>query len=337
MKHTKGGAAAPSRVHFQTNPKAPPVFQMTRERYEAAARRHRDLAGHVQASIGCDLDSFYEAMKSADVLVGWNFPRGDLATRAPRLKWIHVWGAGVEHLLPLDWLPPGVSLVNNRGVHAQKAGEYMVMAILMLNNAVPALVTSQRRAQWKEIFSTSVAGKTLAVIGVGHMGGTGARRAKQLDMSVLGVRRTPRPHRYVDEMYGPDELHRVLPRADFVLVTTPLTTQTRNLIGRRELDLMKPHAGLINMARAQVVDYDALREKLTRGELSGAILDVFDPEPLPSDSPLWATPNLIMTPHVASDDAEQYMPLTLDLVFDNLRRHLAGRPLRNRVQRDREY
>jgi phosphoglycerate dehydrogenase-like enzyme len=313
------------------------VFQMTPERYEAAAERHGDVAGRVEASIATDFEGFDALIREADVLVGWRFPRENLAQRAPKLKWIHIWGAGVEHLLPLDWLPRGVALTNNSGVHAPKAGEYMLMAILMLNNRIPTLVTSQHRAQWNEIFSTRMAGKTLAVIGVGHMGGTAAQRAKELGMRVLGVRRSARPHRYVDEMFGPDELDRVLPRADFVLVTTPLTRETRNLIGRRELDTMKRDAGLINLGRAQVVDYEALAEKLERGEIGGAILDVFDPEPLPPDSPLWKTPNLIITPHVASDDWDAYMPRTLDLVFDNLRRYFDGRPLKNRVRRRLEY
>jgi phosphoglycerate dehydrogenase-like enzyme len=310
---------------------------MSHKRYEAALQRHPDVDPFVQATIGTDEDTFFSAMKTADVLVGWGFPKEDLGRYAPNLKWIHIWGAGIEHLLPLDWLPKGVALINNRGVHAPKAGEYMVMAILMLNNAIPTIVNNQQRNRWIEIFSTSVAGKTLAVIGVGQMGGTGARRAKSLGMRVLGVRRSGRPHRYVDEMYGPDALHLVLPRADFVLVTTPLTKESLRLLGAGELDLMKRDAGLINMARAQVVDYDALTLKLTRGELGGAVLDVFDPEPLPPESPLWTTPNLIMTPHVASDDALQYMPRTLDLVFDNLRRFLAGRPLRNRVRPKLEY
>jgi phosphoglycerate dehydrogenase-like enzyme len=138
-------------------------------------------------------------------------------------------------------------------------------------------------------------------------------------------------------MYGPADLDRVLPRADIVLLTVPLTAATRQLIGKRELDLMKPDAGLINLARARVVDYDALGAKLARGELSGAILDVFDPEPLPPDSPLWTMPNVVMTPHVSSDDVERYMPRTLDLVFANVSRYLAGRPLTNRVRPEREY
>ncbi|MEE9210959.1 MAG: NAD(P)-dependent oxidoreductase, partial [Kiloniellales bacterium] len=238
-------------------------------------------------------------------------PTENLAARAPKLKWIHIIGAGIEHLLPLDWLPPGVALVNNRGVHAPKSGEYGAMAVLMLDNHLPRLVTQQRAAAFEPVFSTPAAGKTLAVI---------------------GVRRHGRRARWVDEMYGPEGIDEVLRRADFVLVTAPLTPETENLIDRRRLDLMKPGAGLINMSRARVVDYRALAEKLRRGSLAGAILDVFDPEPLPPSSPLWRTPNLIVTPHVSSDDDVSYVPLTLDLFFDNVRRYLAGRPLRNRVR-----
>jgi phosphoglycerate dehydrogenase-like enzyme len=314
-----------------------PVFQVTEARYAEALARHPEMARCLDTSIGWDFEEFDRAVATAEVLVGWKFPTEDLAARAPRLKWIHVTGAGVEHLMPLTWLPPGVVVVNNSGVHAPKAGEFALMAILMLNNGLPRLVTSQRESRWERIFSTPVKGKTLALIGVGHMGGEAAARAKQLGMRVLGVRRSRRRHPHVDEMFGPGELDRVLPRADIVLVMVPLTSHTRHLIGRKELDLLRPHAGLINMARARVVDYDALAEKLSRGELGGAILDVFDPEPLPPDSPLWATPNLIVTPHVSSDDVDRYVPRTLDLLFDNVRRYLADRPLRNVVDPAREY
>jgi phosphoglycerate dehydrogenase-like enzyme len=181
-------------------------------------------------------------------------------------------------------------------------------------------------------------GKTLAVIGVGAMGGAAARWAKQrLKMRVLGVRRSGRGHRYVDEMYRPSELNRVLPRADFVLVTAPLTRETQGLIGRRAFSLMKRGAGVINMGRARVVDYDALVDNLRRGRLRGAILDVFDPEPLPAESPLWSTPNLVIVPHVSSDDADDYIERTLDVFFDNVARFLSNRPLRNRVIKARQY
>lgn len=325
------------RVHIENVSTMAPVFQISAEQYREAAARHPDIAARLETTIGWDLDGWDEAVRSAEVLVGWRFPRHDLAARASRLRWIHVTGAGIDHLLPLDWVPPGVALTTNSGVHAPKAGEFAVMAILMILNRLPALVTAQRERRWERIFSTQARGKVLAVIGVGAMGSAAARRARQMGMRVLGVRRSGRPHRAVDEMFGPDALASVLPRADVVLVTVPLTGETRHLIGRAELDLMKREAGLINMARAAVVDYDALAEKLRRGELSGAILDVFDPEPLPADSPLWTTPNLIITPHVSSDDAEAYIRRTLDLVFANAARFLAGRPLRNRVRPALQY
>jgi phosphoglycerate dehydrogenase-like enzyme len=329
--------AAKLRVHVENVSSMAPVFQIQPAQWEAAAARHRQLARRLDVTIGWDLERFAQRMRTAEVLIGWRFPKDDLARSAPHLRWIHMTGAGIEHIMPLDWLPPRVAVTTNSGVHAPKAGEFAAMAILMVNNHMPALMTAQREGRWRRIFSTPARGKTLAIVGVGAMGGAAAARAKQLGMHVLGVRRSRRPHRHVDEMYGPVELGRVLPRADIVLVTVPLTAETHHLIGKRELDLMRPDAGLINMARARVVDYDALGVKLAHGELSGAILDVFDPEPLPADSPLWTMPNVVITPHVSSDDADSYVPRTLDLVFANIGRYLAGRPLRNRVRRERQY
>lgn len=325
------------RVHFQSNPKAPLLFQITEEHYQACAARHPELGPRIEHSISTDQQGYLRGVASADVLVGWGFSREDFSRTAPNVKWIHIIGAGIEHLLPLDWLPPGVEIVNNKGVHAPKVGEYMLMAILMLHNHIPALVSSQGRHEWNELFSTTIAGNTLGIIGVGHMGGTAAARAKSLGMHVLGVRRSGEAHKDVDEMFRPSDLDEVLRRSDIVMICIPQTSETAGLLGRRELGLMKHGAGLINLGRAQVVDYDALRDKLESGALGGAIVDVFDPEPLPADSPLWSTTNLIMTPHVASDDWDTYMPLTLDLLFDNIARHFQGTALRNVVVREREY
>jgi len=253
------------RIHIENVSTMAPVFQIKPEQYAAAAARHRALAARVHTTIGWDLETFDEAMRTADALIGWRFPREDLARRAPRLKWIHMTGAGIEHIMPLDWLPPGAVVTTNSGVHAPKAGEFAAMALLMITNHLPALVTAQQEGRWHRIFSKPARGQTLVIIGVGAMGGAAAMRAKQLGMRVLGVRRSGRPHRHVDRMFGPDELDRVLPQADVVLVTAPLTRETRQLVGKHELDLMKPGAGLINMGRARVVDYEALAAKLTKG------------------------------------------------------------------------
>jgi phosphoglycerate dehydrogenase-like enzyme len=312
------------------------VFEATPKRVAEALRRHPRLKGKLKITIGYDGDSIERRIATADALFAWQIDRENLADRAPRLRWVHAHGAGVSHLMPLDWLPRGAVLTNSRGVHGPKADEYTAMAMLMLNNNLPLSVTNQRKAKWQQPFNTAIATKTLLIIGVGHVGGGAARWAKRLGLRVLGIRRTGRRHRYVDEMHRPRALHRLLPRADFVLVTAPLTAETRHIIGARELDLMKPGAGLINYSRANLVDYKALAKKLKAGKLS-AILDVFDPEPLPRSSPLWKLPNLIITPHCSSDDKEQYTPRTLDLVFRNMERFIKGRPLLNRVDPRLQY
>jgi len=306
------------------------MFEATTKRVSDALARHPRLRGKLRITIGHDGDRFESAIRTADALFAWDFDRRDLARRAPRLRWVHAHGAGVSHLMPLDWLPPGAVLTNSRGVHGPKAEEYTAMALLMLNNALPRTVSNQRRAKWEQVFNTSIAGKTLLILGVGHVGGGAAKWAKRFGLHVIGIRRTGKPHRHVDEMHTADRLRRLLPRADFVLVSAPLTDATRHMIGAKELALLKPGAGLINYSRANLVDYDALLKKLERGELT-AILDVFDPEPLPRASPLWKAPNLIITPHCSSDDKEQYTPRTLDLVFRNMQRFIERKRLLNRV------
>ena len=280
--------------------------------------------------MGYDGEGVEEALRTADVLFGWSIPRDDLARRAPRLRWFHAHGAGVNHLMPLDWLPQGAVLTNSRGVHGERATEYAAMALLMLNNRVPEMVSAQREGRWGKFFNSHIGGKTL-VIHRGRPPSAGRSRSGQgaRASGCSGCAGPPRPHRYVDEMHGPDAVPALMDRADFVMVSAPCTHESRHLIGREELARLRPGAGLLNYSRAGVVDYEALREKLERREMS-AVLDVFDPEPLPESSPLWQTPNLIITPHCSSDDSDYYTPRTLDLVMENSgeihRREAAAQP-----------
>jgi glyoxylate/hydroxypyruvate reductase A len=327
-----------SQIHFHVeNARAlGPVFEATPERVAAALARHPALGQKLRVTIGYDGDIIERELATAQVIFAWNFDRRNLAQRAPHLKWVHAHGAGVNHLMPLDWLPPGAVLTNSRGVHGERASEYAVMALLMLNNRVPEMVANQRRGRWEQVFNSSIAGKTLLIIGVGSVGGGVARWAKRFGLRVVGVRRSGKPHRSVDAMHRPEDLPKLLPFADFVLVAAPHTSATHHLLGAPEIALLKRGAGLVNYSRANLVDYDALRQRLERGEIS-AVLDVFDPEPLPAASPLWQTPNLILTPHSSSDDTELYTPKTLDLVMRNMERLIAGKALRNRVSRTLEY
>jgi phosphoglycerate dehydrogenase-like enzyme len=304
---------------------------------EALAAALRPLARGARVTVTQDHDpaTVTPAMREADVLIGFEIPHRRIA-EMPRLSWIHMVSAGVDHLLPLDWLPRRVALTNSSGVHAELAGEYAACALLMLNSGIPRHATNQRRGHWDQVFNSPIAGKTLVLVGVGAIGGSAARQAKRLGLRVIAVRRRRKPHPHADEVHGADALLRVLPRADFLMVTAPLTPETRHIIGAKELDALPPHAGVVNMSRARLVDYDALTRKLERGELRGAVVDVLDPEPHPKESPLWHVPDLLITPHISSDPLD-YRDRMLKIIRENFRRLLAGRPLTNRVDRGRGY
>lgn len=333
--HIKNNHAAPDT--FPPTVEGEEVFTITQARYDAAATRHPDIARQLDVYIDWDLDHFAESMQDAEVLVTWDLPTANLKAVAPKLRWIHIIGAGVEHLCPMGWLPEDVTVVNNRGAHAAKGGEFALMSVLMLHNRLPAILANQGRAHWESLYSTPIAGKTIVIVGVGHIGRGAARLCKALGLRVLGVSRHGLPVEEVDVMYAADQLDETLPQADFVFVATPLTTETVNLLDRRRQSLIKEDAGIINVGRARTMDYDALVHNLRSGHFRGAILDVFDPEPLPCDSPLWAAPNLIVTPHVSADDGDAYVPMTLELVFQNMRRYLAGEPLANIVRPELGY
>lgn len=327
--HVKNNHASPDT--FPSTPESEPVFTTTRERWDAALARHPDVAPYLDVFIDWDCDNFATSMTDAEVLLCWDLPTADLRAVAPKLKWIHIIGAGVEHLCPMDWVPQGLQVVNNKGAHAAKAGEFALMGVLMLHCHMPAILTNQRESNWQSLFSTPIAGKTALLVGVGSLGGGAAKQLKALGLEILGINRSGRPHDSVDEMRRVAEIDKLLPRADFVFVSLPATPDTIGLFDRQRLSAMKPGAGIINVGRASAMDYAALSDLLRSGHLSGAIIDVFDPEPLPAESPLWSVPNLIITPHVSADDGDNYVPITLDIFMNNMRRYIASEPLQNVV------
>ncbi len=333
--HIKNNHAGPDT--FPSTPESESVFTISMERFAASASRYDSIAKQLDVFVDWDTDHFTESMKTAEVLLTWNLPTENLAEVAPNLKWIHIIGAGVEHLCPMDWVPPGVVVTNNKGAHADKAGEFALMAILMLHNKMPALLTNQRNKIWESLFSTPIEGKTVGLIGVGSIGGGAAAQLSKMPVRIVGVTRHGRPHRHVDEMVAIDKLDEVLPGMDYVFISTPATPETNNLFNRQRLQSLKPGAGLINVGRSSVVDYDALAELLASGHLSGAVIDVFDDEPLLPDSPLWSAPNFIVTPHVSADDGDRYVPITLDLFFANMQRYIADETLMNIVRPELGY
>jgi phosphoglycerate dehydrogenase-like enzyme len=334
------GADSDALIHFETRANKPKVFRMTTTLIAEAKARNQ---AKVATSFGEDLaDMSWLAtatglVASNDILRDPQFPLLTLADAAPRLRWIHIIGAGIEPLLPLTWLPPHIALTNNSGVHAEKMRESATMMLLMLHARVPVIISNQRQAKWDQIFMPTIRDRVVLIIGVGDMGGAVAAAAQDLGLFVLGVRRSGTPHPQVNRMHRPDQLDAILPEADFVVLATPLTRDTTALFDRRRCRLFKRGAGFINIGRAGSLDHDALVDALRSGMISSAILDVYAPEPLPSDSPLWHVDNLILMPHVTSDDEDSYLPKTFDLVFENLQRLANDQPLLNLIDRHQEY
>ncbi|MBL8700154.1 MAG: D-2-hydroxyacid dehydrogenase [Alphaproteobacteria bacterium] len=326
------------RLHIQNLPSENPVFHVTDQIWRDACARHPALAARLDATIGWTPEDFERAISQAELLVTWTMAAKTLfPAKAPKLRLIFITSAGLDRLAPYDWLPPGCALLNNSGVHGPKAGEWGLMAILMLANRMPFHATRQREKRWDKVYGSSVAGQVLLCVGVGGMATHTIDHARAFGMHVIGVRHSPTPHEGCHRIVTTADLDSVLPEADYVLLTCPLTPATRGLVSRARLALMKPTAGLINMARGAVVDQDALCDALDAGTLGGAVLDVFVPEPLPPESRVWTTRNLLIAPHVSADDPLTYTPRSLDVFFRNLAHHLAGGPLPNAIDLARGY
>ena len=246
----------------------------------------------------------------------------------PSVRWIQVGGSGFDHLAP--WDAERITVTNGAGVLAPYLAETVTGAMLALSCGLLDYSAQQRARRWKPVPFTPLEGRTLLVVGFGRIGQCVARNAKALGMRVLALRGRPAPHPAADEVRGADALEALLPAADFVSLHVRLNAATRGLIGRDALAAMKPGAYLVNTARGPVVDETALFDALRSGHLAGAYLDVFETEPLPAESPLWAMPNVLITPH-ASDNIHGWPRWFATLFADNLDRWLAGEPLLNTV------
>lgn len=273
--------------------------------------------------------------------------------RASDLRWQQALSAGVEHLLqPGDW-PPTVTLTNGKGVYATAIGQYVIGAVLRVAEQVDARLALQRDHHWPEeenrYTGRQVRGTTIVIVGYGGIGREIARLAAAFGMRVLAV--TARPERRSDEAFrvtgtgdpdgeiperivGLDRLAETVAEADFVAVTVPLTPGSRGLVDRSVLAALHPDAWIINTGRGPVIEQGALLEALTERRIGGAVLDVFDEEPLPADHPLWTAPNAILTPHVSGSETGTALR---DLVAENLARFSSGRSLVNVVDPVRGY
>ena len=312
------------RVHLDSQLWKEPHMRIGSDAWRTAAARHSERATGLDLSFGEDWGGLEAALAEADVLICQSKPPAAAIANAARLKWIMVTMAGVESLAPLDWLPQGVRLSNNSGTHYPKTREFAQMALGMLHFEMPHLATAQRAHAWAPRFHGLIAGRTVVVVGFGTLGQATADAAKGMGLKVHAVRRNPAPHALADAVFAPEDLAAACRSADFLVCTLPLTPATRNMVGAAAFDALRPGAGVVNIGRGPVMDYAALAARLEDGRLSGAILDVFEPEPLPADDPLWDVKNLIVMPHMSSDDPTAYIQRSFDVFFQNLDAFVAG-------------
>ena len=301
------------------------------ERVPAMIRaRHPDA----RITVCTSYDGLADAVKEADPQIAYtmvferrDYPREALFS-APRLDWVHVSGAGINHLAP--WDPAKVTVSNVGGIQDEGMAQFALARLIAMQANFFRYHDQQREHVWKVHDPLRSHGGVLTVIGLGKIGLACARLGKAMGMTVHGVRARPQHCDECDRVVGPEGMHEVLAESDWVVVVTPLTERTRGLLDRAAFQAMKPGALLHNMARGHVMDEDALVEALRSGRVAAASIDVFAEEPLPPESPLWDEPNLYITPHICGLlTGADYDRLGTELFLDNLDRWIRGEPLIN--------
>lgn len=298
---------------------------------EAVTERLRAEPG-IRLTVCATLAECLRAVPAADGLILYNCPPGEArelmeAVRgAPGLKWMHFISAGKEGFNAEEF-PPRITVTQIAGASAPVVAEHAMALLLALGRRIPDMQERQARQAWDRWAAPrmqSLEGKTLAIVGYGHIGREVARRARGFGMHIAALSRNGHCDELADEGQPLSALADVLARADAIVVTIAQTPQTVKLLGAAVLARCKPNALLVNVARGGVIDHAALEEALTQGRLGGAALDVTEPEPLPSGHPLWNCPSLILSSHLAVEGSSATEQRLADGTMALLRRFMAG-------------
>lgn len=284
------------------------------------------------------VDELRRRIGEADALVVSGLWRNDLLDAAPKFKFIQSIGAGTDQFDRELLRARGVRLASAQGVNERAVSQHALALILAMARRLPEARDNQAKRVWRGMIADlagredELTGKTLVIVGLGRIGGRLAGLAKAFDMKVIGVRREPQAGAAgADSVHRFDRLPELLPQADFVALTCPLTAETRNIIDAGALARMKRSAVLVNVARGRCVDEAALIEALRQDRIGGAALDVTAEEPLPPSSPLWDMPNVLITPHTAGE-TRAYEERIIDYLIENLERLWRGEAsLKNQV------
>jgi phosphoglycerate dehydrogenase-like enzyme len=316
-------------------------YGMELVQYAATERRGLELLvlpeSREERLVEADCQRVEAAFFSPDVFPDFSRQFFSAARKSARLKWLHVFNVGIDHPIYAEMLERGVRLTTSSGSTAVPIAHTAIAALLMLARNFPSWIDAQRNRVWRPMQGNEVpadlSGQTALILGLGHIGREVARMAKALGLYIVGTRRTLRAvDNPVDELHAPDKVAHLLPRAQWLIIACPLTDETRGLIDAEAIARLPRGARIINIARGEIIQEPALIAALASGHLAGAYLDVFQQEPLPPDSPLWAMPNVLITPHnsgaAAGNDRRVF-----EIFRENLGRWMRGEALLNEVRR----
>lgn len=274
-----------------------------------------------------------QKISRANVIFAWRFPTEYIAS-AKNLLWIQSMGAGVEHYVSSPHIPPHIPICSVKGVFGPWMSEYIFGYLLYFLKDMRRIIENKKNRKWKPFVVNRLKGKILGIIGLGSIGKVIAQRAKNFEMEVYGLDITKQKPSFVDKLFSPDKLHPFLSMIDFLILVTPLTHATRGMIGIKELKSMKPSSYLINICRGPVVQEKALIRALREKWIAGAILDVFEREPLPPENELWNFENVIITPHISGPSIPEEIVQNFE---ENLERFREGKKFIGLVDRNRGY
>jgi D-2-hydroxyacid dehydrogenase (NADP+) len=268
-------------------------------------------------------------IENADILATIR-PADALIARAKKLKWVQLMIAGTDYLeaLPAFQARKEIILTSSRGIHGPQVSELAILFMLALNRRFQkAVLNQQRRAwdrhAWEHCPATLMYQKKVAILGMGTIGQSLARKCKAFEMTVYGIGPNPKQLEHVDEFFLLPELHRVAAMVDYFVCTAPGTADNQKQLNAAFFAAMKPSAYFINVGRGEVVDEEDLVHALQKGQIAGAGLDTFQQEPLPADHPFWGLDNLLLTPHVGGM-CDIYVQQAVGIFKENFRRYLAG-------------
>ena len=323
MKLSLAHSRAPTRL-LVVSPATPEVLEAIRERFPEIRTEACDVddVGTVIRTINPDA-TFVSTPGTLDA-VCWSS-----IVSCNGLRWLHVGSVGFEKVPP--WDPTSLTVTNSGGAGADEMAEYVIGAMLMANTGFVSSMDNQRQRKWHQNWWTPLRGKTLTVIGVGHIGSRVIEKARALGLRIVAVRERIQSVPGAEITFPSSRLHEALDQADFVSVQVPLNDCTRHLLDRKALSHMRPSAWLINVSRGPVVDQAALIEALEQERIGGVVLDVFQVEPLPAESKLWGLKNAVVTPHISGCITNWYQ-ITTRIFCENLQRFQSGTPLENVVQ-----